>query len=147
MAAAHDWAVGVPDGSWWQSCHGGTYSFVSLPKSSSRVESKSMNRHIGLGDKGWWPSRDRLSALLDSHFGLQPVGTAVLPTGTQPSSGNRCGCCPSPSWALGTLHMRHLQMRSQRGRSRRHQSCRVGFCWTPSMSLANTCSTAGEHPA
>lgn len=57
---------------------------------------------------------------LECYLGLQPAGRVevgfwVLPTGTRPSTGDRCEAAP-PSWALGTLHTWHLQMRSQRGR-------------------------------
>lgn len=40
---------------------------------------------------------------------------------------------PLPGWALGTLHMGHLQMRSQRGRSCGRQSCGVGLPHTHSV--------------
>lgn len=49
-----------------------------------------------------------------------------------------------PTWALGTLHTWHLQMRSQRGRSHRCHSREVGFSQTSSVLLASTCSTVSD---
>lgn len=116
-------AAGVPGGSWWQRYRGGTHSFVSLQQlqlGPIQEQEETWGQRLALPPGTGSLTSSAPSPWVEANWqGTGRAHTALF--------WEQVWLLALPTWALGTLHTWHLQMRSQRGRSHRCHSSEVGF--------------------
>lgn len=138
--AAYDWGSGRSRRQLWQRYRGGTYSFVSTTApvgSSPGAGGQTWGQRLALPPGTGSLTSSALSPWVEASWqGTGRAHTALF--------WEQVWLLALPTWALGTLHTWHLQMRSQRGRSHRCHSREVGFSQTSSVLLASTCSTVSH---